>query len=348
VKNLFSIKIIARPELLFIIILIIIGYSCKKYDENNNTAPLASFSISTDEGNTQTAFLFDASLSSDPEDDIISLMVRWDWESDGVWDIEWTTKKVVVNIFPNEGIYLISLEVMDSEGLISYPAMQSILVNDEGTSGQPCPGLPTVRDADGNIYNTILIGDQCWMKENLNIGAMIASENAMLNNGIIEKYCFGNNEDSCNKYGGLYQWQEIMQYSNLSGAQGICPTNWHIPNDDEWKVLEGTVDSQYGVGDEVWENLFYRGYDAGKNLKISNGWSNANSTDPFGFSALPGGFRLVDGWFYSTMVCGHWWTSTEYSLTEALQVYLESYSDQSGRYNSIKEVGFSVRCLKDQ
>jgi uncharacterized protein (TIGR02145 family) len=73
------------------------------------------------------------------------------------------------------------------------------------------------------------------------------------NNSIIEKYCYDNNLDSCTKYGGLYQWNEIMQYTTQQGVQGICPTGWHLPTDEEWKVLEGAADSQYGIGDhEFW------------------------------------------------------------------------------------------------
>ena len=74
------------------------------------------------------------------------------------------------------------------------------------------------------------------------------------NNGIIEKYCYNNEPDSCTKYGGLYQWNEMMQYTTQQGAQGICPPGWHLPTDEEWKVLEGAVDSQYGIGDPEWDN----------------------------------------------------------------------------------------------
>lgn len=76
--------------------------------------------------------------------------------------------------------------------------------------GFPCPGIPTVEHG-GITYNTVQINDQCWLKENLNIGTMIGTHNEMTNNSIIEKYCYENKEQNCDKYGALYQWSEAMQ-----------------------------------------------------------------------------------------------------------------------------------------
>jgi uncharacterized protein (TIGR02145 family) len=134
----------------------------------------------------------------------------------------------------------------------------------------PCPGAPTV-EYEGQVYNTIQIFSQCWLKENLNVGEMIPVTMEQSDNGTIEKYCYNNEPDSCAKYGGLYQWQEMMQYTAQQGAQGICPPGWHLPTDEEWKVLEGAVDSQYGIGNPEWDENDYRGYDAGTNLKSTSG-----------------------------------------------------------------------------
>lgn len=156
----------------------------------------------------------------------------------------------------------------------------------------PCLGTPTV-EYEGQVYNTIQIFSQCWLKENLNVGNMIPGEQDMTDNEIIEKYCYNNINDSCVKYGGLYQWDEMMQYSVQLGAQGICPPGWHVPTDEEFKVLEGAVDSWYGIGSHEWDTLEWIGYDAGMQLKTIDGWyGNNSSTDAFGFSSSPGGFRL--------------------------------------------------------
>ena len=112
----------------------------------------------------------------------------------------------------------------------------------------PCRGTETV-NYEGMVYNTIQIYSQCWLRQNMNVGTEIPGTQEMTNNEITEKYCYNNQTDSCFRYGGLYQWDEAMQYSDIPGSRGICPPGWHIPTDEEWKVLQGSVDSQFGIGD---------------------------------------------------------------------------------------------------
>ncbi|MBK6963776.1 MAG: hypothetical protein IPH20_07440 [Bacteroidales bacterium] len=99
-------------------------------------------------------------------------------------------------------------------------------------------GTTPVTDVDGNIYNTVLIGDQCWMKENLNTGVRINGSFNATFNGINEKYCYQDNPSNCEIYGGLYQWTELMQSGfGDPGNSGICPDGWHIPTIGEWADL---------------------------------------------------------------------------------------------------------------
>jgi len=209
----------------------------------------------------------------------------------------------------------------------------------------PCPGTPTV-SYEGQVYKTIQIFSQCWLKENLNVGNMINGTQDQTNNGIKEKYCYNNNPDSCTKNGGLYQWNEMMQYTTNQGAQGICPPDWHLPTDEEWMVLEGAVDSLYGIGHKKWEDWGYRGYDVGTNLRTTNGWyENDNGTDLFGFAGLPGGCRYWNTNFSYAGVYGNWWASTEAGPGVFRQL---AYGTQKiNRDGSPKEYGFSVRCLRD-
>ncbi|OGY78181.1 MAG: hypothetical protein A2550_06120 [Candidatus Jacksonbacteria bacterium RIFOXYD2_FULL_43_21] len=93
----------------------------------------------------------------------------------------------------------------------------------------------------GQSYATVYIGTQCWFAENLNIGAKIAGAVDQTNNGIIEKYCYLNKDSYCDEGGGLYQWDEAMAYSTTPGAQGLCPSGWHIPTHDEYTTLERAV-----------------------------------------------------------------------------------------------------------
>ncbi len=211
----------------------------------------------------------------------------------------------------------------------------------------PCPGYETVQ-YEGQIYNTVLIGDKCWFKENLNVGIMIDGDESMEDNEIIEKYCYGNDLSNCNSYGALYQWDEMMQYVTTPGTQGICPSGWHIPTDDEWKILEGTVDSQYGVGDPEWDDTGLRGFDAGFHLKSTTGWnSNGNGDDSFGFAALPGGARSQNGGFTSLGYHALFWSSAEGSGSYPLYRDLHYYDDGVSRYINYETYGFSARCLQD-
>jgi len=198
------------------------------------------------------------------------------------------------------------------------------------------------------VYNTTLIGEQCWMAENLNIGKMINGDEEMTNNGIIEKYCFDNDIENCYEYGGLYQWDEMMQYSNIPAIQGICPEGWHIPSDEEFKILEGTVDSQYPVGDPVWDTIGKRGFDAGLNLKSTEGWSNnGNGIDLYSFKVLPGGQRWNIGGFGGIYRWTAFWLSSEYESKPWFRELFRS-SERIGRNNFFStSCGHSVRCLKD-
>lgn len=211
----------------------------------------------------------------------------------------------------------------------------------------PCPETPTVT-YEGQVYNTIQIFSQCWLQENLNVGTMIPGSQEMEDNSIIEKYCYNDEPDNCTQYGGLYQWNELMQYNTLAGTQGICPPGWHIPTDQEWKIMEGTVDSQYGVGDPEWDGDGWRGYDAGDRLKSENGWSNnGNGTDLYGFSTLPGGSRYSDGSFVNLGDFGSCWSSSEGNGALAWVRSLYYGYDQVLRGSSDNPYARSVRCLKD-
>ena len=198
---------------------------------------------------------------------------------------------------------------------------------------QPCPGVPTVT-YEGQVYNTILIGDQCWLKENLNVGTMINGTTNMTDNSIIEKYCFDNNPANCDEYGGLYQWNEIMEYYVTNNTiQGICPDDWHLPKDEEWTILTD-----------------FLGGNAGGKMKETGTthWTypNTGATNESGFTALPGGFRhWSTGAFQYKCQRGNWWSSTqesEYYAFHRIIVYSNTSVLGGDRH---KRYGFSVRCI---
>ncbi|MBP6976871.1 MAG: fibrobacter succinogenes major paralogous domain-containing protein [Bacteroidales bacterium] len=247
-------------------------------------------------------------------------------------------------------------------GIMTYISNESVWVDsvgdfifpDEPPSPTYCPGIPVLL-YQGRTYHTVLIGTQCWMKENLNVGTMVmstAGESQQSDNGFIEKFCYNNDTAYCVIYGGLYEWDEAMQYVTTESAQGICPQGWHIPSHNEWKILEGTVDSQYPVGDPIWEIYGYRGYDAGGNLKETGTvhWltPNLGATNSSGFTAVPAGVRMnSDGSFQYIGANSAFWTSSTNTSTSAIKRNL-LYDRQDVRcQNNKRYTGKSIRCVKD-
>ncbi len=139
----------------------------------------------------------------------------------------------------------------------------------------------------------------------------------------------------------------MMQYVTDTSTRGICPVGWHIPTDFEWKVLEGTVDSQYDVGDPEWDSSGWRGFDAGLNLKSTFGWSSSgNGTDIYNFTALPAG-NHASGGFCCLGLWGIFWTSVEYTSSTKIYRLFEYNKDQVYRSNIGDIYGYSVRCIKN-
>ena len=116
---------------------------------------------------------------------------------------------------------------------------------------------------DGRKYPTVQIGTQCWMAQNLNYGNMIIATN-QTNNSIHEKYCFNNDTNNCNLNGGLYQWNELMNYFTTQGVQGLCPVGWHLPTDAEYTTLSSNYPTNPGTelqtGGASGFNLQFAGY----------------------------------------------------------------------------------------
>ncbi|MFB6318397.1 FISUMP domain-containing protein [Saccharicrinis sp. FJH54] len=212
---------------------------------------------------------------------------------------------------------------------------------------------------DGTVYKFVTIGNQKWMAENLKAikfsdGTPIENITGDTNwanlgdNETDKVYCWYNNDIS-NKdvYGALYTYAAATNgtpYDGINPVQGVCPTGWHLPSDEEWKVLEVFLGmSQIQVDEYDW-----RGIDEGGKLKASSGWYNGNGTDDFGFAALPGGYRFFSGSFSNDLgYGGNWWSSSESGSDFALLRNLAHYGTQVKRQGKHKSAGLSVRCVKD-
>jgi len=190
-------------------------------------------------------------------------------------------------------------------------------------------------ERDGKNYNTVLIGTQCWFKENLNVGTMISGINYQANNGIIEKYCYNDTPSNCIIYGGLYQWDEMMNYNVTPGGKGICPTGWHLPTDAEWSTLTTYLGGESVAG--------------GKMKDVGSYWypPNTGATNSSGFTALPAGTHNSSPAFGDLGYTTDFWSSTENDSSNAWWRHLFYDTTDVYRYYNNKSPGWSVRCLND-
>lgn len=207
----------------------------------------------------------------------------------------------------------------------------------------------TVTDINGNVYRTVKIGDQWWMAENLKVthyrnGDTIPnvtddSEWANLSTGA---WCvYGNDESNADTYGYLYNLYAVDDSCN------IAPKGWHVPTDEEWKTLE----MHLGMSQSEADDYGYRGTDEGGKLKETGTthWNSPNNgaTNESGFSALPGGYRYLNGDFKYMGYYAYFWSSTEYYSDLAWGRYLDCGSSGVYRYNFAKQCGLSIRIIRD-
>jgi uncharacterized protein (TIGR02145 family) len=194
---------------------------------------------------------------------------------------------------------------------------------------------------DGKYYTTAQIGNQCWMTKNMNTGTRINLNANQTNNGIIEKSCYNNLESNCDIYGGLYQWDELMNYtssssSNPSGRQGICPAGWHLPSDAEWTELTTYLGNDTLTGGKMKET--------GTAHWLT---PNTGATNSSGFTALPGGYRDYNGVICCLGYVAEFWASTEASSAMARGRQLDYLNAGVNISGMVKTYGLSARCLKD-
>ncbi|NVO09905.1 MAG: fibrobacter succinogenes major paralogous domain-containing protein [Bacteroidales bacterium] len=204
--------------------------------------------------------------------------------------------------------------------------------------GCNCPA--TVTDIDGNVYQTVVIGTQCWMKENLkttkyNDGTPILNVTNNTTWGALTTgaYCnYNNDTNNVNTYGRLYNWFAATDNRN------ICPLGWHVPSDNELHTMVLSLDTTSLEND-------IESYIAGSKLKEigTSHWISPNiATNESVFTALPGGVRSSNGLFYHIGLYGFWWSSTN-SICRLISH--DSPNLQKGIIPM--NCGLSVRCVKD-
>jgi uncharacterized protein (TIGR02145 family) len=228
---------------------------------------------------------------------------------------------------------------LQNGGFVIIPGLSVANPKTKPTSGYGS----NITDVEGNSYKTVYIGTQQWMAENLKVsryndGTAIPkiTDNNQWQNNTTGAWAYYNNDAANNaKYGKLYNWYAVSKTTN--GNKNVCPSGWHVPTDAEWTVL-----TDYLGGNSV---------AAGGKLKEvgTTNWNspNTSATNTSLFTGLPGGHRFDNGNYNDIGDSGNWWSSTEFSTSNAWYrglFYNYWYADRTN-YN--KKLGFSVRCLRD-
>lgn len=205
----------------------------------------------------------------------------------------------------------------------------------------------TVKDADGNLYNSVTIGEQIWLSENLRTtkfndssGISKITDNTAWNSLSSPAYCWYNNDSTRYKaYGALYNGYTI-------NSGNLCPVGWHVPTDSDFKILEIYL----GMTGIQADSTDWRGYNIGSKLKESGTihWRspNNNANNMSAFTALPGGFRSFNGLFDFLGNSGFWWTSS-YNYLDVWYRKLSYDNEKVYRESRSVLFGLSVRCVKD-
>jgi len=297
----------------------------------DNTPPTASFSISPSTGTTATNFQFDASGCTDAQDITNSLQVRWDWTSDGSWDTNYTTTKTATHQFGSAGTYIVTLQVKDTGGLTNTTTKTVEVTNTIYETG-------TLIDIDGNVYQTIKIGNQWWMAENLKVthyrnGDAIPNyiDYGLWASPTSGAYCnFNNDELNAAIYGRLYNGLAVLDNRN------IAPIDWQIPSDYDWQVLVEYLGGSSVAGGKMMET------------GIAHWWEpNTVATNESRFTALPGGYRNNAGVYHNLMMWAFFWSSTSKDSANLWFRQILANKSEISRGSIDIQRGLSIRCLRN-
>jgi uncharacterized protein (TIGR02145 family) len=217
------------------------------------------------------------------------------------------------------GVHTLTFSYTTGNGCSSSNSLNITVLNPQAFS---CDN-PVNDIRDNTQYPTVKIGAQCWMAANLNFGNTIPSSAMQRDNCIVEKYCFSNLAGNCLVSGGLYQWDEMMQFNSVEGSQGLCPPAWHVPTENDWTTLF--------------------------NFYISNGMaaSPLKSSGYSGFDALLNGMEFNNTKWKFDSFATFFWSSTPHGPYKAWAHSMNNPNPSVSYYPGNRSNAFSVRCIKD-
>ena len=248
-----------------------------------------------------------------------------------------------------------------------YSGKSITVINEEaGASNVLSPEFHECVDYESKSYSVVKIGDQWWMAENLrstrfaNGAELLLLEDNDLWSHLLpseKACCFYNNNESLD-YGALYTYAAAVNgipNNGTSPVQGVCPSGWHLPNDDEWLEMKNyLINNGYNWDRTTTDNKI------GKSLASTSGWTgsgflesmigyNQVTNNRTGFNAQPVGFRDAEsGLFLNEGILCNWWSSTEHSDSIANKWNLEVWNSGLYHHINLKTSGYSVRCVKDR
>ena len=207
---------------------------------------------------------------------------------------------------------------------------------------------PTVLDIDGNVYKTLIIGNQVWMAENLKVSQYNdrtpitdGNSSTVWKNNTTGAWAYYNRDASNNtKYGKLYNWYAVSPTTN--GNKNVCPTGWHVPTDAEWTGLIDYLGGATVAGAKLKEVAPSSWVDA-----YLCGCQYVSNTNTSLFTALPGGTINTLGDSYFIRYTGIWWSSSAFGANGAWIRNLEYQAGTANRYAEPSRSGNSIRCLRD-
>jgi uncharacterized protein (TIGR02145 family) len=225
----------------------------------------------------------------------------------------------------------------------------------------------TFTDArDNKIYSWVKIGTQVWMAGNL---AYLPAVSPSSTGSETARHYYVYDYEGTNvaaakattnysTFGVLYNWPAAMDATasssaDPSGVQGVCPAGWHLPSDAEWTKLENyLIANGFNFDGTTTGNKLAKAMSATTNWDAStaNGapGNNLNSNNSSGFSALPAGARMDEGYFYYLKGTGLFWSATQDNTTRAFKRYIFSFHPAVNKYWDYKSRGLSVRCVKNE
>lgn len=304
------------------------------------TAPVVLGTITTIQPSSvaRTTAISGGDITFDGDGDIIQRGVCWNTSPD----------PEITDSFTNDGTGTGSFQSNItglSPGTKYY--IRAYIKNSAGIAyGEPFSFNTKIADIQGNLYNTVTIGSQVWMAENLRTTRYnnnTSIPNITTQEGWINLtgpgYCWYNNDITYKPtFGALYSWYTI-------NTGKLCPTGWHAPSDEEFNTLEINL----GMDPNQVNIEYWRGTDQGKQMKSTTGWvDGGNGTNTSGFNGLAGGYlQGASGNSYGLGVLTYWWSSTEANKDYAWYRRFDATNDDVYKAYTSKRGGKYVRCIKN-